>query len=59
MSSIFLGCAIFTNTRVDNICKQLFTDARVRNIVGTKKEENKFLAILDKTSNVVCLMQDV
>jgi hypothetical protein len=36
----------------------LFTDARVRNMKGIikkKKKENKFLAILDKTSNAACL----
>jgi hypothetical protein len=37
---------------------ELFTDARVRNMKGRIKKgkrENKFLAILDKISNAVCL----
>jgi hypothetical protein len=35
----------------------MFTDARVKNIIKKKrkKEENKFLTILDKTSNASCL----
>jgi hypothetical protein len=36
----------------------LFTDDRVRNMKGRikkEKKENKFLAILDKTSNAACL----
>jgi hypothetical protein len=36
----------------------LFTDARVRNMKGRikkEKKENKFLAILDKTSNAAYL----
>jgi hypothetical protein len=36
----------------------LFTDARVRNMKGRikkGKKKNKFLAILDKTSNAACL----
>jgi hypothetical protein len=34
----------------------MFTDARVGNIMGRKKkEENKFLAILSKTSNAAYL----
>jgi hypothetical protein len=34
----------------------MFIDARIRNMRGRiKKKENIFLAILDKTSNVVCL----
>jgi hypothetical protein len=35
----------------------LFTDARVRNMKGRieKEKENKFLAILDKTSNAIYL----
>jgi hypothetical protein len=36
----------------------LFTDARVRNMKGRikkGKKENKFLTILDKTSNAACL----
>jgi hypothetical protein len=35
----------------------MFIDVRVRNIIGRlEKEGKKFLAILDKTSNAVCLM---
>jgi hypothetical protein len=36
---------------------QMSTDVRVRDIIY-KKEENKFLAILDKTSNTTCLRED-
>jgi hypothetical protein len=54
----FLGCSIFSNTEIGNIHRQISTYTKVKNIMERPEEwnKNKLLAILDKTSNVACLM---
>jgi hypothetical protein len=36
----FLGYTIFTNTKVENIHRQLFTNIRVRNIINRPLKHN-------------------
>jgi hypothetical protein len=57
-SIVFFGFVRYLPTLELEIFMELFTDARVRNMKGRIKKgkrENKFLAILDKISNAVCL----
>jgi hypothetical protein len=58
----FWVCAIFTNTKVGNICRycSLTPESGIwyeeqKKKKKKKKKENKLLEILDKTKNAVCL----